>query len=145
MMHSISPAHCLTSSTFLVCFKLGTLGTSLVVYWLRIQLPLCRGQGFSHWSRKIPHAARQLSLCALEPVPRSERKPLQCRACTPDRERSLLSPPEKACEQQWGPVQTKRERADSLTFISQPRGSRPLVHSRSSISLFKIILGHRNT
>ena len=30
-------------------------GTSLVVLWIRIYLPM-QGQGFDPWSRKIPHA-----------------------------------------------------------------------------------------
>ena len=37
------------------------LGTPLVVQWLSFQ---CRGHGFDPWSRKIPHAVRQLSLWA---------------------------------------------------------------------------------
>ena len=40
-------------------------GASLVVQWLRIHLTV---QGFNPWSRKIPHASRQLSPCALEPA-----------------------------------------------------------------------------
>ena len=38
-------------------------GTSLVAQWLRICLPV-QGHGFDPWSRKIPHAAEQLSPCA---------------------------------------------------------------------------------
>ena len=32
--------------------------------WLRICLPVLRGHGFHPWSRKLPHAAERLSLCA---------------------------------------------------------------------------------
>ena len=43
--------------------------TSLVVQWLRIACQ-CRRHGFEPWSRKIPHAAEQLSPCAttIEPA-----------------------------------------------------------------------------
>ena len=37
-------------------------GTSLVVQWLRICLPI-QGHGFDPYSRKIPHAKGQLSPC----------------------------------------------------------------------------------
>ena len=43
-------------------------GTSLVAQWLRILLPI-QGHGFEPWSRKIPHAAEQLSLCATTTEP----------------------------------------------------------------------------
>ena len=36
---------------------------SLMAQWLGIRLPM-QGHGFEPWSRKIPHAAEQLSLCA---------------------------------------------------------------------------------
>ena len=56
----------------LVCLiSLKTLnipGTSLVVQWLRLCLPM-QGRRFNPgWGTKIPHAAGQLSLCTLEPV-----------------------------------------------------------------------------
>ena len=40
-----------------------------MVQWLRIRLPM-QGHRFEPWSRKIPHAAEQLGLCATttEPV-----------------------------------------------------------------------------
>ena len=44
-------------------------GTSLVAQWLRICLPMQGGHGFDPWSRKIPHAAEQLSLCATTTEP----------------------------------------------------------------------------
>ena len=72
---------------------------SLMVQWLRIHLP-SRGHGFDTWSRKIPHAAGQLSPCstATEPVlqlrkPMSpgahtlqQGNPLQWEACIPQLE-----------------------------------------------------------
>ena len=44
-------------------------GTSLVALWLRICLPIGRGHRFDPWSGKIPHAAKQLSLCATTTEP----------------------------------------------------------------------------
>ena len=41
---------------------------SLVAQWLRIHLPM-QGHGFEPWSRKIPHAAEQLSPCATTTEP----------------------------------------------------------------------------
>ena len=41
--------------------KIKILGASLVMQWLRIHLPV-QGHRFEPWSRKIPHAAEQLSL-----------------------------------------------------------------------------------
>ena len=46
------------------------VGASLVAQWLRIHL-LTQGHGFEPWSRKIPHAAEQLSLCATTTEPAS--------------------------------------------------------------------------
>ena len=55
------------------------VGTSLVVQWLRICLPM-QGHGFDPWAGKIPHAAEQLNPCTtttepvhLEPVLRNKR------------------------------------------------------------------------
>ena len=48
--------------------NLKTLGTSLVVQWLRIRLPM-QVHGFEPWSRKIPQAAEQLSPCATTTEP----------------------------------------------------------------------------
>ena len=48
--------------------KLNRQGTSLVVQWLRICLPV-QGRGFDPWSGRIPHAAEQLSLCATSTEP----------------------------------------------------------------------------
>ena len=56
-------------------------GTSLVVQWLRICLPM---QGTWPWSGKIPHAAEQLSPCGLV----SQLQSLCSRAGEPQ----LLSP-----------------------------------------------------
>ena len=42
--------------------KVRNSGTSLVAQWLRIRLPM-QGIRFEPWSRKIPHAVEQLSLC----------------------------------------------------------------------------------
>ena len=55
---------------------------SLVVQWLRICLPM-QGHGFDPCSWKIPHAAEQLSLLALEPMFSNKRshcseKPAYC-------------------------------------------------------------------
>ena len=44
------------------------LGTSLVVHWLRIHLPM-QGTGFDPWSRKIPNGTEQLSPCATATEP----------------------------------------------------------------------------
>ena len=61
---------------------------SLVVRWLRIHCQ-CRGRGFSPWSRKIPHAERQLSRASqlLSPCSRDGKpqllKPAGSRACAP--------------------------------------------------------------
>ena len=54
------------SSLFLL--KTRFKGTSLVVQWLRILLPM-QGTQFEPWSRKIPHAVEQLSLCATTTEP----------------------------------------------------------------------------
>ena len=43
-------------------------GTSLVAQWLRIACQ-GRGHGFEPWSGKIPHAAEQLSPCAITTEP----------------------------------------------------------------------------
>ena len=65
------------------------VGPSLVAQWLRIACQ-CSGHGFEPWSRKIPHATEQLSLCAttteptcLEPELRNKKshrneKPVHC-------------------------------------------------------------------
>ena len=47
-------------------------GTSLVVQWLRIHLPM-QETSFNPWSRKIPHAMEQLSPHALGPVSCNKR------------------------------------------------------------------------
>ena len=39
-------------------------GTSLVAQWSQ-----CKGHGFDPWSRKIPHATEQLSLCTTTTEP----------------------------------------------------------------------------
>ena len=44
------------------------LGTSLVVQWIQICLPVLE-HGFDPWSGVIPHAAEQLSLCATTKEP----------------------------------------------------------------------------
>ena len=44
------------------------LETSLVAQWLRIHLSM-QGTRFEPWSRKIPHAAEQLSPCATTTEP----------------------------------------------------------------------------
>ena len=51
------------------CIRKLLRGASLVAQWLRICLPM-QGHRFEPWSRKIPHATEQLSLCATttEPV-----------------------------------------------------------------------------
>ena len=46
----------------------GSFRTSLLVQWLRIRLPM-QGHRFEPWSRKIPHAAEQLSLCTATTEP----------------------------------------------------------------------------
>ena len=55
-------------------------GASLVVQWLRIQLPMQGEHGFELWSGKIPQATEQRRPCAtatepvgLEPVLRDKR------------------------------------------------------------------------
>ena len=68
------------------------LGTSLVV-----QCPQCRGHRFNPWSRKIPHATEQLSLCGTTteaPVPRAwapQEKPLQWEEGSPQWRAALLA------------------------------------------------------
>ena len=69
--------------------KRNTFGTSLVVQWLRIHLPV-QGMGFNPWFWKIPHATEQLSLSATTsearaPRPREpqQEKPLQREARAP--------------------------------------------------------------
>ena len=71
-------------------------GTSLVVQWLRICLPV-QGHGFSSRSGEMPQAAGQLSLCAntTEPALWSPRaantEASEPRACAPQRGAALLS------------------------------------------------------
>ena len=48
-------------------------GTSLVVKWLRIHLPMQGIHGFEPWSGKIPHAVEWLSPHTPEPVLRNKR------------------------------------------------------------------------
>ena len=48
--------------------NISNTGTSLVVQWLRIHLPM-QGHRFNPWSRKIPHASEQLSPCATTTEP----------------------------------------------------------------------------
>ena len=57
-----------TAPRQMVKAKLNRQGTSLVVQWLRICLPV-QGRGFDPWSGRIPHAAEQLSLCATSTEP----------------------------------------------------------------------------
>ena len=54
----------------------------LVVQWLRIHMQ-GRGQEFYPWSRKIPHAMEQLSLCT------TTAEPIHPRACAPQQDKPL--------------------------------------------------------
>ena len=59
------------------------VGTSLVVWWLRIHLPMQR-TWFDPWSRKIPHAMEQLSLQTATTEPHKPSAPaLQWEGRTP--------------------------------------------------------------
>ena len=75
------------------------------------------GHGFNPWSRKIPYATGQLSLCAttaeltnLEPVPHNSEKPPQWEAHAPQLEGGPCLPQlEKARVQQWRPSMVKNK------------------------------------
>ena len=56
-----------------------TPGTSLVAQWLRVCQ--CRGHRFDFWSRKIPCAMGQPSLCAMNPCSRAREPQLLKSAC----------------------------------------------------------------
>ena len=67
---------------------------SLVAQWLRIHLNQCMVHGFETWSRRIPHAAEQLSPCATATEAACHNywaralqweKPPQWEACAPQR------------------------------------------------------------
>ena len=63
-----SPSSRLTASPPIMCHLPKCLGTSLVVQWLRIHLPM-QGHGFDPRSGKIPYASEQLSPCATTTEP----------------------------------------------------------------------------
>ena len=63
-------------------------GTSLVVQWLRICLPM-QGTRFDPWSGKIPPALGQLSMCATTPEP-ARCEPVLCNDKPPQWEAGVL-------------------------------------------------------
>ena len=70
-----------------VGFKQAKIGTSMVVQWLRICLPV-QGTLVNPWSGKIPHAAGQLSLCAMIACALKQEQPFQQEDCVPKLESS---------------------------------------------------------
>ena len=60
----------LYNGTLISLKKEGNSGTSLVVQWLRIYLPMDGGMGsIPGWRTNIPHATRQLNLCTTTKIP----------------------------------------------------------------------------
>ena len=69
-------------------YKREKFRTSLVVQWLRVRLPI-QGTWVQSWSRKIPHAMGQLSLCST--TTRAQQvKPLQQATWAPQLEKARV-------------------------------------------------------
>ena len=109
------------------------LKASLVVFWLRIHLPM-QGTRVDPSSRKIPHTEEQLSPCATKPeahVPRAhapqQEKPPQWEALTPQVESSPHSPqPQEARAQQGRSSTAKTQIIHKYIFLKKKwQGSSP--------------------
>ena len=109
-------------------FRVNVLG---LPWWSRSleSVCQCRGHGFNPWSRKIPHAAGQLSPCATTTDPVCSRarvlqqeKPPQGEACVLQLESSPHWPQlEKARAQQWRPSAAKNDKL--ITFKKNSKTS----------------------
>ena len=76
--------------SYVGCQRKHQLGTSLVVQWIKIHLPML-GAGSDVWSRKTPQAVEQWSLCATatEPTRAVTTEAHGPRARAPQQETSL--------------------------------------------------------
>ena len=97
--------------------------TSLMAHWRSVCLPM-QGTQFYSWSRKIPHAAEPLSLCAIITEgckPRAcaspHEKPPQQGARTPGEEQCLLSAPGESPCKAKNKVILKKEAIKLFTLL----------------------------